>query len=91
MEVGSQMIESTESATVITGDDVYTFRILTVRRGLILKIDTGLSLTRISSLSVAQHDKITVKRTNRGALRDVNKWLQDRGVEPKWSKKYPNG
>lgn len=85
------MIESTDSGTVITGDDVYTFRILTVRRGLILKIDTGLSLTRISPLSVAQSDGITVRRTYRGALRDVNRWLSDRGVEPKWSKTYPNG
>lgn len=85
------MIESSESGTVITGDDVYTFRILTVRRGLILKIDTGLSLTRLSPLSVAQADGITSRRTYRGALRDVNRWLQDRGVDPKWSKTYPNG
>lgn len=85
------MIERTESSTVITGDDVYTYRILTVRRGLILKIDTGLSLTRVSCLSVAQRDGITSKRTNRGALRDVNRWLADRGVEPKWSRTYPEG
>jgi hypothetical protein len=84
------MIQSDEIGTMITGEDIYTFRILTVRRALILKIDTGLSLTRISPLSVAQRDGITVHRTYRGALRDVNKWLTDRGVEPKWSKTYPN-
>lgn len=85
------MIERTESATVITGSDVMTYRILTVRRGLILKIDTGMSLTRVSCLSVAQHDGITRARTNRAALRDVNRWLADRGVDPKWSRTYPNG
>lgn len=85
------MIEQNESGTVITGDDVYTYRVLTIRRGLILKIDTGLSLTRISCLSVAQRDGITSKRTNRGALKDVNRWLQERGVEPKWSRTYPQG
>lgn len=86
------MIERSESGnTVITGDDVFTYRILTVRRGLILKIDTGMSLTRTSCLSVAQRDGITSKRTYRGALRDVNAWLQERGVEPKWSRTYPNG
>lgn len=85
------MIEQNESGTVITGDDVYTYRVLTIRRGLILKIDTGMNLTRISCLSVAQRDGITSKRTNRGALKDVNRWLQERGVEPKWSRTYPQG
>lgn len=77
--------------TLLTGDQIFEFRILTVRRGLILKIDTGMALTRMSSLSVAQRDGITVKRTNRGALRDVNRWLEDRGMKPVWSKTYPEG
>lgn len=85
------MIEQSESGTVITGDDITVYRVLTIRRGLILKIDTGLSLTRVSCLSVAQHDGITVRRTNRGALKDVNEWLKIRGVEPKWSRTYPQG
>ena len=85
------MIEQNESSTVITGSDIDTYKWLTVRRGLILKIDTGLSLTRVSCLSVAQRDGATVKRTNRGALKDVNKLLQERGVEPKWSRTYPQG
>lgn len=77
--------------TLLSGDQIVVFRILTVRRGLILKIDTGMALTRISSLSVAQRDGITVKRTNRGALRDVNRWLADRGIKTVWSKTYPEG
>jgi hypothetical protein len=85
------MTSSDESGAVITGDDIGVYRVLNVRRGLILKIDTGMNLTRVSPLSVAQHDGITVKRTYRGALRDVNRWLEGRGVEPKWSKAYPNG
>jgi hypothetical protein len=89
--VEAVVISSDETGTMITGDDIATFRVLTVRRGLILKIDTGMNLTRVSPLSVAQRDGITVKRTYRGALRDVNRWLSARGVEPKWSKAYPNG
>lgn len=85
------MIERTESSTAITGSDIDVYRVLTIRRGLILKIDTGMSLTRISCLSVARRDGITVRRTCRGALEDVNAWLESRGVEPKWSKTYPQG
>lgn len=77
--------------TTLTGDQITVFRVMQVRRGLILKIDTGMSLTRISCLSVAQRDGITVRRTNRGALKDVNKWLKSVGVEPVWSKTYPKG
>src|SRR5690606_8332010 len=73
---------SASATTVLTGDDVSTDRILTVRRGLVVKLDTGLSLTRTSCLSIAQRDGITSKRPYRGALRDVNAWLQERGVEP---------
>lgn len=85
------MIEQNESGTLITGDDIGVYRVLTIRRGLILKIDTGMSLTRISCLSVAQRDGITARRTNRGALKDVNDWLEGHGVEPSWSKTYPHG
>lgn len=85
------MIESNESGTVITGDDIKVYAILQVRRGLILKIDTGMSLTRFSCLSVAQREGITSRRTNRGALRDVNAWLKARGAEVVWSKTYPEG
>jgi hypothetical protein len=86
------MIERSDDGTVVmTGDAVMVYRTMTIRRGLILKIDTGMELTRMSSLSVAQRDGITSKRTNRGALKDVNAWLERHGVEPKWSKAYPTG
>lgn len=86
------MIQKNDDGTVtMTGDAVMIYRTMTIRRGLILKIDTGMNLTRVSSLSVAQRDGITVRRTNRGALKDVNKWLKGHGVEPVWSKTFPNG
>jgi len=86
------MIERDEAGAVtITGEHIDLYRVLTVRRGLILKIDTGMSLTVVSCLSIAQRDGITVKRTNRGALKDVNKYLRSHGVDPVWSKTYPTG
>lgn len=85
------MIKSDESGVTMTGDTITVFRVLTIRRGLILKIDTDMDLTRVSALSVAQRDGITVRRTYRGALRDVNRWLGQHGVEPAWSKRYPQG
>lgn len=85
------MITSDESGVTMTGDTITVFRVLTIRRGLILKIDTGMDLTRVSALSVAQRDGITVRRTYRGALKDVNQWLGQHGVEPAWSKRYPRG
>jgi len=86
------MIERMESGgTLVTGEDVTLYRVLTIRRGLILKVDTGLALTRLSPLLAAQADGITSKRTYRGALKDVNRWLKDHGVGPVWSKTYPNG
>jgi hypothetical protein len=75
----------------ITGSDIPVYRVLTIRRAFILKIDTGMNLTRVSPLKAAQHDGITSRSTYRGALKDVNKWLQERGVEPKWSRTYPQG
>lgn len=85
------MIERDESEVLITGEHIGVYRVLTVRRGLILKIDTGMGLTRVSSLSVAQRDGITDKRTNRGALKDVNRWLEGHGAAAVWSRTYPTG
>jgi hypothetical protein len=84
-------IQSDESGTVVTGDHITVMRVMTIRRGLILKMDTGIALTRVSSLSVAQRDGITNKRTMRGALKDVNAWLSAHGVPEVWSKTHPNG
>lgn len=85
------MIEKSESSTAFTGEHVMVYRILAVRRGLILKIDTGLNAARKSALSVARHDGITTARTARGALRDVNNWLTEHGASAAWSKTYPEG
>ena len=85
------MSHSDESGAMITGPDIPVFTVLTIRRAMILKIDTGMDLTRVSALSVAQRDGITVRRTYRGALKDVNRWLGQHGVEPAWSKRYPRG
>lgn len=85
------MIQSNDSGVMITGDDIPVYRVLTIRRALILKIDTGMNLTRVSALRAAQHDGITSARSSRPALRDVNRWLTARGAEARWSKTYPNG
>ncbi|AVD99409.1 hypothetical protein SEA_BILLNYE_240 [Streptomyces phage BillNye] len=72
--------------------DPMAYRLLAIRRGLILKIDTGMELTRTAtSLSVARRDGLTDKRTNRGALKDVNAFLETHGVPAAWSRTYPNG
>lgn len=84
-------IQSDESGMTITGDGVMITRVLTIRRGLILKMDTGMSLTRLSALVAAQQSGITARRTNRAALKDVNKWLSAAGIPAVWSKTYPNG
>ena len=92
VEGSKVMIQRNEDGTVtITGSDINTYRVLNIRRGLILAIDTGMSLTRVSSLSVARRDGLTGKRTNRGALVDVNAWLAERGLPRVWSKKFPQG
>jgi len=80
-----------DHSEVIRGEGIEVYRALTIRRGLILKIDTGMALTRISCLMVAQREGITTKRTNRGALKDVNRWLAVRGATAVWSKTYPEG
>lgn len=85
------MTHSDETGVTMTGSDIALYRVLTVRRALILKIDTGMALTRKSPITVAQHDGLSVRRTNRAVLQDVNRWLSRHGVEPKWSKTYPNG
>lgn len=85
------MIRSDDSGATITGNDITVYRVMMVRRGLILKIDTGMDLTRISPLKVAQRDGITTARTFRAALVDVNRWLEGKGATARWSKKYPNG
>lgn len=80
-----------DGTTTITGEDIGVYRVLTIRRGIILKIDTGMNLTRVSAIKAAQHDGITTARTGRAVLRDVNAWLAERNIEPKWSRKYPQG
>jgi hypothetical protein len=85
------MIESNESGTVVTGPDIEIYKVLAIRRGLILKVDTGMSLTRVSCLSVARRDGLTSARTGRAALKDVNEWLTARGASAVWSKTYPEG
>lgn len=89
---GCVVIKRDESGAVtITGSDIETYRVMVIRRGLILKIDTGVSLSRVSCLSAAQRSGLTSQRTHRGALVDVNAWLGEHGVSPSWSRTYPQG
>lgn len=75
---------------VITGDAILVARVLAIRSGMILKIDTGMQHSRVSMIKVAQRSGLTTRATYRGALRDVNKWLTDQGVPARWSKTYPD-
>lgn len=79
------------TGVMLTGDRIMIYRAMTIRRGMILKIDTGMNLTRVPCLSAAKRSGLTSARTNRLALRDVNAWLLSHGVRPAWSKKYPQG
>jgi len=81
----------TDGTVTVTGAEIQAVRVIAIRRGLILKIDTGMDLTRRSALTVARESGLTDKRTNRGALRDVNAFLSENGISPVWSKAHPNG
>ena len=64
-----------------------------IRRGMILFIDTGLSVARVSPLNAARRSGLVPAntRTNRTALKLINRWLTDRGASAAWSKTYPEG
>lgn len=87
------VIEKSDSGTVITGPDIETYRILTIRRAMILFIDTGLSVARVSPLNAARRSGLIPSgvRTNRTALKLINELLVERGVSEAWSKTYPQG
>jgi hypothetical protein len=59
-----------------TPEKVAMVRLLTIAHGLATEINTGMKMTRVSVLTVAQRDGLTVKRTKKGALRDVVKALK---------------
>jgi hypothetical protein len=65
-----------ESFAITTPEGIAFYRLLTVAHGLALEINTGMKMTRQSVLAVAQRDGLTVKRTKKGALRDVVKALK---------------
>ena len=87
------VIESNDSGTIITGPDIEVYRVLAIRRGMILFIDTGLSVARVSPLNAARRSGLVPAstRTNRTALKLINRWLTDRGASAAWSKTYPEG
>lgn len=87
------MIERNDSCTVVTGPDIETYRILAIRRGMILFIDTGLSVARMSPLNAARRSGLIPSgvRTNRTALKLINELLVERGVSEAWSRTYPEG
>jgi hypothetical protein len=77
--------------TIVTGEAVNVARIMAVRSGMIIQIDTGMSHSKLSLLKVAQQSGLTRHATYRGALKDVNRWLEEQGVPARWSRKYPRG
>lgn len=67
---------------------MHIFQFIAVQHGLKAKIDTGMEMTRITSISVAKRNGWTFGKTPRQALRDINAIAVAMGREPLWSKKY---
>lgn len=72
---------SPSGGMMITGEDVNTFRLLTIRRGLKLQAETGMKMSRISAIAAAQHDGLTTKRTAKGAYLDVDAFCISIGMD----------
>jgi hypothetical protein len=74
-------IETTASGTMITGADVNTYRLLTIRRGLKMQAETGMKLSRVSCLAAAKADGLTKARTARAAYADVDAFCVSVGID----------
>lgn len=59
------------NGTVITGNDIDTFRIATIIRALRLEIETGMKISRISILKVVQRDYGVKAKNKRAALAEL--------------------
>jgi hypothetical protein len=69
--------------TVDTPEGIEMFRLLAIAHALSLEVNTGMKMSRgVSVLAVAQRDGLTVKRTKKGALKDVIAYIQR--VDPEY-------
>lgn len=65
------------TVTIDTPEGIQMVRLLAILHGLALEVNTGMKMSRgVSVLAVAQRDGLTVKRTKRGALKDVLAYVQ---------------
>jgi hypothetical protein len=76
--------QTSTGAIVAEGPEgVALYRLLTIRRGLKLEIETGMKLSRgISTLAILQREGITAKRTKKGALADLEAYLAENYPAP---------
>lgn len=75
-------VETFAGGTMITGEDIQTFRWLAIRRMLKLEIETGMIMSRGGSpLRAVQQAGITAKRTRRGAYADLDAAIVAAGGE----------
>lgn len=74
--------ETASGAIVIEGQDIDMMRWLMIRRGLKLKIETGMELTgRISTLKAAKLHGFTDKGTAKAAFKQMNDIGAEHGIE----------
>ena len=75
-------IETTDAGTTITGDDILNFRVLAIRRGLRLEIETGMTMSRGANMLRAANGLMdTNHRTKRKAYEDLNARMVALGCE----------
>ena len=64
---------NTSSAIILdTPDAIAAYRLIALRRAIIFRIDTGMSMMRMQEIKVAHRDKLSTKKTLKGVLADLN-------------------
>lgn len=72
-----------DSIVLDTPEQIDMYRWLMIRRGLKLKVDTGMELTgRITTLKAAKAHGFTDKSTAKAALKQMNEIGERMGIEP---------
>lgn len=66
---------NTDAPTAIildTPDAIAAYRLIALRRAIIFRIDTGMSMMRMQEIKIAHRDKLSTKKTLKGVLADLN-------------------
>lgn len=66
-----------ENGTMITGPAIDAFRLATLIRSLEFEVRTGMKMTRISALKVAQRDYGVAAKTKAGAIAELKQKYPD--------------